>query len=266
MRDRTKKITYVNQKGGVGKSLFSLFASASAAEEGARVLLRDLDPQANVTMALALQEVEFTMNDLLKPNDDGEVVEGALASAIRPAGKQWPNGLYGVAADLALAAREGDAGPEVQVPRERRLQIVSEGATDAFDLVATDCPPSVGQLTINALIDSDVVFIVTAPELWPIQGVHQAVRTIKRVQKYYNPDLEFGGIYINRYYEGRVESTARTQELRDQYGDLVKEPIVPDIEAIRRAVGAITPLSAYGPEAKPAAQLFRQIATEHLKS
>jgi chromosome partitioning protein len=270
LRDRTKRLSFLNQKGGVGKSTFTLYVGAAAAELGARVLVRDMDSQANVTLALAPEGVEFTMNDLLKPQDEtGEVVAGSLASAIRPAGTQWPRGLYLVAAELAQAAREGDNGPEV-MGREHRLRTVSEGATDAFDLVINDCPPAIGQLTINALVDSDEAYIVTMPELWPLQGAHQAARTIERVKRYYHPELRFAGVYVNGFRpggtDGRVESRARVTELREEYGELIREPIVNDIEAIRKSVGALAPLSTYGPEARDAANLFRRIAEDLLKN
>ena len=267
LRSRTKKIAYVNQKGGVGKSTYALYVAEAAANLGARVLVRDLDPQGNVTLSLALEPGEYTMNDVLKPDEEtGEVVPGSLGSAIRESGELWPKTLFGVPATLALASREGDSGPEVHVPRERRLQIVSEGALDPFDLVVTDCPPNVGQLTINGLADSDEAYVVTVPALWALQGTHEAYRTITRVQKYYNPGLQFGGLWVNQFFPTRVESKARLAELRanENYAGKVLDPQMNYMEGVGRATGAMSPLSTYGPEAAEAASAFETIAKRAL--
>jgi len=267
LRRRTKKRAYANQKGGVGKSTWTLNVGAAAANLGARVLIRDMDPQANVTAALEPEEGEFTMNDVLTPDPrTGEIVAGSLASAIRRTGDQWPKDLFVVTSDISLLSRESDntAG----TPRERRLQVASEGALDGFDLVLTDCAPSVGLLTINALTDSDEVEIITKPESWAVQGSHQAHRTIRLVQKYHNPDLVFGGVWINQFLaagkDGRVESRTRVAELREapHFAGKIFDPIIADMEPVRKAAGACCPLYAYGPEAAQAAEIFHTIA-EH---
>jgi chromosome partitioning protein len=266
----TRKVAVANQKGGVGKSTSVLNIAVAAVELGGRVLIRDMDAQANVTAALCPEGVEFTMNDLLKPDETTkEVVEGSLASAIRPAGPQWPKGLYVVAASMSQSEREHDQ----VIGREARLRSVSVGALDAFDLVLSDCPPNVGQLTINALTDSEQALIISEPEIWSIQGVHEVVRTIKRVTAYYNPVLTLGGILVNGYQrsggragKGRLESQTRLAELKGRYGDLVLPEVVNSSETIRKAVGAKSPLSAFGAEGRTHQQLYQQIATRILNS
>ena len=262
IRSSTRKVACTNQKGGVGKSSTVLFVAEAAAELGARVVVRDLDPQGNVSIALAPSEVVYTMNDVLRPAEDtGEVVEGCLGSAIRPAGSQWPKGLYVVPASLAQADRETDQS----IGREYRLRTVSAGALDGVDLVLDDCPPSVGQLTVNALVDDDDVLLVTTAEYWPLQGTHQAFRTIKRVQRFYNPELNLIGVQVNAFKAGRVETRTRMAELETTYPGLLWEP-VPDMEVIRKAVGAISPLAAYGSEASEARDHYRRIAERLLNN
>jgi chromosome partitioning protein len=255
LRDRPKSVALTNQKGGVGKSTTTLNVACAAVELGARVLVRDLDPQANVTSALDPQEVEYTMNDVLRPDDSGEVVEGCLGSAIRPAGGQWPKGLYVVPATLALAERETDQS----VGRELRLRTTSLGCLDVFDLVLDDCPPSVGQLTVNALAADDEVLIVTQAAKWAVAGTHQAHRTIRRVIKYYNSELRFLGVQITAYEDNRVEPRTRYDELAQTYPGMLWEPI-PRIEIINKAVGAEAPLSAYGSESQSARAYYTKIA------
>lgn len=245
-----------NQKGGVGKSTTAILTGCAAVELGARVLIRDMDPQCNVTASLEPTDVQYTMNDVLRPAEEtGEVVESCLGSAIRPAGQQWPSGLYVVPSHLGLVERESDQ----TIGREFRLRTVSRDALDAFDLVIDDCPPSIGQLTVNALVDDDCVLIVTKPEHWAVQGTHQARRTIKRVVQYYNPELEFLGVLITEYRETRVEARARFQELEASYPKQLWD-VVPDIEVIRKSVGANSPLTAYGAEGAGARDRYTAIA------
>lgn len=270
IRQRTKKKAYANQKGGVGKSTWALFVGAAAAKMGARVLIREMDPQGNVSAALEPEPGEYTMTDVLTPDPKtSEIVPGSLASAIRRTGEQWPKNLYVVTADISLMTVETNNSTD-GTPRERRLEVASEGACDGFDLVLTDCAPSVGLLTINALTDSDEVEIITKPESWAVQGCHQAHRSIRLVQRYHNPNLTFGGVWVNQYLsagkEGRVESRTRVAELRDapHFEGKVFDPIISDMEVIRKAAGAHCPLDKYGPEASDAADIFRKIAEQTL--
>ncbi|OLE22516.1 MAG: hypothetical protein AUG49_18995 [Catenulispora sp. 13_1_20CM_3_70_7] len=209
--------------------------------------MRDLDPQANTTVALAPAEYQYTMNDVLRIQEEtGEVVEGCIGSAIVKAGPKWPSGLYIVPANLLQADREYDQA----VGREQRLRVASMGGVlDAFDVVIDDCPPAVGQLTVNALTDDDLALIVTEPERWALQGVHQVRRTIRRVNQYYNPRLAFGGIIVNAMFANRVEHKTRLAELHDGFPGEIWDPVIKDIEVIRKAIGAASPLSAYGNEA-----------------
>ena len=255
LRGRPRCVAFTNQKGGVGKSTTTLNVACAAVELGARVLVRDLDPQANITSALDPQGVEYTMNDVLRPDDSGEVVEGCLGSAIRPAGDQWPRGLYVVPATLALADRETDQC----VGRELRLRATSSGCIEVFDLVLDDCPPSIGQLTVNALSADEAVLLVTIATRWGVAGVHQAHRTMRRVVRYYNPTLEFLGVQITAYEESRKDPRARHQELTEAYPGMLWEPI-PRIEVINKAVGAESPLAAYGSEAQDARLYYTNIA------
>ncbi|TDT93341.1 chromosome partitioning protein [Streptomyces sp. 846.5] len=268
VRQKTKKISFVNQKGGVGKTTFSINVGAAAAELGARVCIREMDPQGNGSSSTVPLPGPYTMNDLLRPDETtGEVVEGSLASAIRKTGQAWPAGLYIVPAETALASREGDNG--VKIPRERRLQIVSEGALEGFDLVIDDCPPSIGQLTVNSLTDSDEAHIVTAPVKWAVEGAREAFRSIRNVQRFHNPGLRFGGVWVNMFLvaggSGRVESRTRLAELRElpEFQGHVNEPVINDIETIRGAAGASVPLTAFGRDTE-AAVIFRGIAERFL--
>jgi chromosome partitioning protein len=268
LRAAPKRVSLVNQKGGAGKSTSALFIACAAVELGARVLIRDMDPQANSTIALSPSDVEYTINDVLRPDEQtGEVVEGSLGSAIRPAGPQWPKGLYVVPATLAQAERESDQA----IGREYRLRIASHGALDAFDLVINDCPPSVGQLTVNALTDSDEAWIVSTPELWSVQGAYQAARTINRVRTFFNGALALTGVLVNSFKTagvgaGRLESRLRLQELQAAFESFLLPEVINDVEVLRKAVGAMSPLSTFGNEAEQVRKQYRVLAERLLHS
>jgi len=268
LRAATKRVALINQKGGVGKTTTTVYTAAAAAELGARVLVIDMDPQANLTGVMQPAGVEYTVNDLLQPDPTTlEVVPGSLGSAICPAGPQWP-GVFVAAAELAQAAREDDYRAH---GREVRLRAVAEGLDGVgFDLVLVDCPPSLGMLTINALTMVGSALVVAEPVLFSIEGVHQVLKTIRTVQRHYHPALSVEGILVNQYLkagaEGRTESKSRLAELRDDYPALLWDIVIDDAEVIRKATGARSPLTAYGAEGKTAAASFRAIAERLLNA
>lgn len=194
------KVGAVNQKGGVGKTTTILNIGRAAHLRGLRVLIVDLDSQANTTQTLLGRE----------PDKDGEVtvadvlsgrVPTTLADVIRPTG--WAN------VDVAPSGGDilGDIESELVVMptgREYRLRevfdtfLASPGGGQ-YDLVLVDMPPSLSQLVINGLSFVDVVLIVTEASLYSANGIARLLRTIQSVRKYNNPDLRIAGTIVNAY-------------------------------------------------------------------
>ena len=258
----TRRVAMANQKGGVGKTTFAVYTAAAAAALGARVLVGDLDPQCNATTTLAAVPGPYTLAEVLVPGPKTrEVVPGSAAAAVVSAGELWPGGIDVLPASLELAAREMDQ----HEGRERRLQVACEGVWDAYDLVVWDLPPSLGQLTVNGLTSSDEVWVITAPTRYGLDGTAQVMATIDRVRRYYSPDLSLAGIVANAFRERTTEAQARLVELRETYGDLVRD-VCPHSEVITKAGGAAAPLEAYGAEGKVAADWFRGFADRLLKA
>lgn len=254
-----RSYAFGNQKGGVGKTTFSVYTAAAAAELGARVLVGDLDPQCNTTTTLDTQVGEYTVNDLLVPDDEGEVVEAAAAAAICPAGDSW-NGVDVLPASLGQADRETDQ----VLGREYRLQRACSGCLDGYDLVLWDLPPSLGQLTVNGLVAAHEVIVIVEPKRYALEGAGQMMATITRTQRYYNPSLVFGGIQANQVRERTIEGRTRIAELHQLYDSAVREPLVPYMETVTKAAGAGATLDAYGAEGRAAAELFRAVAKQLL--
>ncbi len=211
-------LAVANQKGGVGKTTVVLGLAARASARGDRVLVVDLDPQANATSGLAVWDPFLTVDHALAAER-----AGAIASVVGPAG--WPPG-DGVVPDVA-AASPSLAGREPQlandpVGAQDRLATALDGVD--WDLVLIDCPPSLGLLTINGLFAADRAVVVTEPGAWAVDGVEQMLTTLGRVGQRRARPLPVAGIVVNRL--GRTRDNKYWYgQLTDAYPHLVRSPI-----------------------------------------
>jgi chromosome partitioning protein len=245
----------MNQKGGVGKTSLTLGLAVALAEAGRRPLVVDLDPQANATAALADGAAAWTSNDLLRPDpDSGDVVAGSLAEAIAAATPAWP-GVSLVAAEMALASREQDQ----TVGREFRLRAVGQGV-NTHDLALIDCPPSLGQLALNALVAADAVLLVTEPAAASLSGLAAVGETIEQTRRYYNPSLRLAGVVVNKHQTTRVEARTRVDELSDAFGEQLWQPFIADREVVNRAYGAGQPVQSFGAAGRSVAADYAALA------
>ncbi|WP_448812124.1 ParA family protein [Agromyces bauzanensis] len=251
-------LAVVNQKGGVGRTTVVLELAQALARRGARVLAVDADPQANLTEALEPAAApELTLNDVLAgdPDRGGEVAEGSIIDAVVVADPQWAGVEY-VPGEIALASREQD-----QVPgRELRIRRALAGQLGLWDWVLIDCPGSLGQLTISALVAADYAVVVTEARKASVDGVASITATITTIKRHFNPRLELAGIVVNRHDENRADPRLWLQTLRDDYGPLVLKPAVPDRESVPRAYSERTPLAHYGTATADVVDAFDQIA------
>ena len=211
-------VAVVNQKGGVGKTTVTLGLASAAAARGARVLVVDLDPQANATGGLGVWEPERTVEALLETERPGAAGEVALPSEwVLPSGRA-PEVL---AASGTLATREPQLAND-PVGAQDRLQLALAG--HPYDLVVIDCPPSLGLLTINGLFAADRALIVTEPGAWASDGVANVQVTISRIAARRDGVPAIAGIAVNRLGRTRDAHYWHTM-LLEQYGDLVLAPV-----------------------------------------
>ena len=206
-----KVLAIANQKGGVGKTTTTINLGSALAREGYRVLLVDLDPQANTTSGLGLKADSLSIYDLLF--DDSKTAQAVIQAGNVSLIPSHPN----------LAAAEVELVSELN--RERRLQnILSQ---TAFDYVLIDCPPSLGILTINALTAASSVLIPVQAEYYALEGLSQLVDSIQRVRVALNQQLNIAGVLLTMVDERTSLSREVLGQVRRHFGELVFKEFVP---------------------------------------
>ncbi|MEX1209761.1 MAG: ParA family protein, partial [Candidatus Nanopelagicales bacterium] len=221
-------------KGGVGKSTVVLGLAGAAWARDLRVLVIDLDPQANATVALDPPPFAFTVGDVLS---DGR--QGIAAEAIVPSG--WGPCVNVLPSEEAAAHRNRPEGADSST----RLRVTLTGVTDAYDMVLLDCPPSLDELTRNGLAAADNALIVTEPGFFALQGATRALHAVEAARTSLNLRLRPTGILLNRVRGNLSEHRYRMEELRRVYGDLVLDCIIPERSAVQQAQGAGVPVQAW---------------------
>ncbi len=212
-------LTIANQKGGVGKTTTAVNMAASLAMHGARVLVVDLDPQGNASTALDVEHrsgVQSVYNVLVDGLPMAHVIRQVAGFAQ----------LYCVPASIDLAGAEIELVP--LVAREARLaRAVGEFDLSNLDYVFIDCPPSLGLLTVNALVAAPEVLIPIQCEYYALEGLEQLLRTVDLVRSHLNPALSVTTILLTMY-DGRTRLASQVaDEVRDHFGDIVLGSVIP---------------------------------------
>jgi chromosome partitioning protein len=232
----------VNQKGGVGKTTVTLGLAAAYAARGRRVLVVDLDPQANATTGLGVYEVNQAIDTALLSD-----ASGSINAVIRTAG--WSHPEFTTPVDIApsspqLAKCEPQLATDM-IGAQDRLAVALEGVAERYDDVLIDCAPSLGLLTVNALFAADRVLIVAEPAAWSSDGVDQILLNVRRIAERRTGRPEVAGIVINRL--GRTRDANHWHGvLREAHPGLVLDPPVKLRAAVTEAAAMSEPVGALG--------------------
>lgn len=224
----------VAQKGGVGKTTTLLGIAGAAWERGLRTLVVDLDPQANATAALDPASTAYTTNDVLADARPGVAADAIVASG-------WGHGVDVLPAERVLEHRAVPEGRDSAL----RLRIALEGVIEKYDVVLVDCPPSLGELTRNALSAVRLALVVTEPSFFALPGAAAALEAIDVVHGSNNLVLRAAGVLVNRARPQTSEHAYRLAELAEHYPTLLLPVTVPDRTAIQQAQGACVPVQAW---------------------
>ncbi|QIK68714.1 AAA family ATPase [Nocardioides sp. HDW12B] len=257
--DRARVMVVANQKGGVGKTTTAVNLAAGLAQGGLRVLVIDLDPQGNASTALAVEHTRGTLSTY------DALVDGVPLSEVAQPCEELP-GLMVVPATIDLA------GAEIElvsvVARENRLRKailgwdrVSGDGEDRFDYVLIDCPPSLGLLTLNALVAAEELLLPIQAEYYALEGVGQLLETVELVRANLNPRLRISTVLLTMY-DGRTRlSAAVADEVRGHFGDRVLSTAIPRAVRVSEAPSYAQTVMTYDP-ASSGALSYREAARE----
>lgn len=251
----TKIYTFVNQKGGVGKTTSAISLGAFLGHYGQRVLLIDLDPQANATSSLGIDKRGVK-------NGMYEVLLGG-----QPVG---PSVLYHPRFKMSiLPSSPALAGAEIELieldHRERRLKDAISLIADRYDYILIDCPPSLSLLTINGLVAAkDGVVIPVQCEYLALEGLGQLTQTIQRVRNSIFPGLSIRGVVLTMYDVRTRLAMDVVQEVKKFFPTQVFETIIPRSVRLAEAPSFGQPISVFAPESS-AAKAYSSFAREILE-
>lgn len=215
-----KVISISNHKGGVGKTTSSLNIGAGLAIENKKVLLIDLDPQANLTQSLGIEESEKT-------------IYGALREHYPLTPLEINDNLFLVPSTLDLSGAEVELSAEAG--REYILKELIEQVQGDYDYVIIDTPPSLGLLTINAFTASNQILIPLQAQYLALQGLSKLLEVIEKIQKRLNKDLEIGGVFITQYDKRKILNRNVVETVENYFDDKLFKTKIRDNIALAEA-------------------------------
>lgn len=246
-------IAVVNQKGGVGKTTTAVTLAHCFAAQGKRVLLVDIDPQANATSGVGVDPRSLHQSVY-------HVLTGsaAVADVIE---KSEYNGLH------VLPSNEDVAGASVELVEVESREFLLKKALDAveeqYDIILIDCPPAVGVLTINGMVASREILIPVQTEYYALEGLSQLLRTIELVQEHLNPQVQVLGAVLTMYDARNRLSSSVTQDMHEHFPYRVFNAVIPRNVRVAEAPSFGKTVLDYAPSSR-GAESYEELAQEIL--
>lgn len=245
---KAKKITFLNQKGGVGKTTSAVNIGSILASEGSRALLVDLDSQGNLTSAVSA--------DHLLPGSYEALVEGSAAPYIQNTSVE---NLFCLAGGLDLAGLNIELADKED--RNFYLEKALAGAAEEYDYIFVDCPPDLGILTMNALAWARYVFIPMQCEYFAMEGLNLIMRTIANVRKELNPELEILGIGFMMFSKRSRLNAEVVEDISNYFGPLCFDTKIPRNVRLSEAPSYGLPINVYD-NSSAGGKAYRRLAEE----
>ena len=246
-----KIIAFANQKGGVGKSTSAINIASALGLLGKKTLIVDLDPQGNTTSGVGInkKQIKTSSYDILISRSD---TKSAIVKT------KFEN-LDILPSNITLAGAEFELVDTSN--REGRFKSAMDKVKDEYDYIIVDCPPSLGLLTLNALVASNGVVVPMLCEYFSLEGLTQLMITIREVKKRFNPSLDLAGILITMY-NGRLNLSAEVlHELKKYYSDKLFKTMIPRSVRLSEAPSYGEPIQYYDKRSK-SSEAYNEVAKE----